>query len=565
MPTLREQFWDPVAGFGVTFRTMFKKVVTEQYPFEKVPTAPRFHGRHQLNRWPDGLEKCIGCELCAWACPADAIYVEGASNTEDERFSPGERYGRVYQINYLRCILCGLCIEACPTRALTMTNEYELADDNRADLIYTKSDLLAPLLPGMERPPHPMRLGDDEGDYYRGTVRREAGRRPGGGVVVIAFWILAPIMVLAALGILFVRKAVHAALLLAVVMLSLSVLYLVLEAPFLFAVQIIVYTGAILMLFLFVLMLVGVDASDSVVETIRGQRLFAIIGGLILGVTLVVGVSQMTLGTVVGLGEANKAGNIEALANILFSRYVFAFEVTSALLITAAVGAMVLAHRERLTPKPTQADLAAQRVRDYAETGLHLGPLPPPGVFARHNAVDTPALLPDGTAAEASVSRVLAARGTVRSAPRDVEAVQRSIDYAPDGRRRRGRRTSARPARGAAGSSGQARTRPRKGPLMDSVTPFIVLSAILFTIGAVGVLTRRNAIVVFMCVELMLNACNLALVAFAKQHGNLDGQVAAFFVMVVAAAEVVVGLAIIMTIFRTRRSASVDDASLLKY
>ena len=177
--SLKEQFWDPVAGFGVTFRTMFKKVVTEQYPFEKMPTAPRFHGRHQLNRWPDGLEKCIGCELCAWACPADAIYVEGASNTDDdgERFSPGERYGRVYQINYLRCILCGLCIEACPTRALTMTNEYELADDNRADLIYEKSDLLAPLLPGMEQPPHPMRLGDDEGDYYRGTFKAPAVRR----------------------------------------------------------------------------------------------------------------------------------------------------------------------------------------------------------------------------------------------------------------------------------------------------------------------------------------------------------------------------------------------------
>ncbi len=143
---------------------MFKKVVTEQYPFEKMPTAPRFHGRHQLNRWPDGLEKCIGCELCAWACPADAIYVEGASNTERrQRFSPGERYGRVYQINYLRCILCGLCIEACPTRALTMTNEYELADNNRADLIYEKSDLLAPLLPGMEQPPHPMRLGRRRG------------------------------------------------------------------------------------------------------------------------------------------------------------------------------------------------------------------------------------------------------------------------------------------------------------------------------------------------------------------------------------------------------------------
>jgi len=251
-----------------------------------------------------------------------------------------------------------------------------------------------------------------------------------------AFYVLAPIMVLAALGILFVRKAVHAALLLAVVMMSLAVLYAVLEAPFLFAVQIIVYTGAILMLFLFVLMLVGVDASDSVVETIRGQRVLAVVLGLALGVTLVLGLGQISLGTVVGLEDANDGGNIQALANILFSRYVFAFEVTSALLITAAMGAMVLAHRERLTPKATQASLAAQRIRDYAEHGTHLGPLPAPGVFARHNAVDTPALLPDGTASALSVSRVLAARGTVRSAPAladDIEGVQRSLDGLPGG------------------------------------------------------------------------------------------------------------------------------------
>jgi NADH-quinone oxidoreductase subunit I len=169
---------DQVRGFGVTFRTMFKKVVTEQYPEQKkgedpsVPIAPRFHGRHLLNRHPDGLEKCIGCELCAWACPADAIYVEGADNTDGERFSPGERYGRVYQINYLRCIFCGLCIEACPTRALTMTNEYELADVSRESLIYEKQDLLAPLLEGMAPAPHPMAEGTDEQDYYRGRVSR---------------------------------------------------------------------------------------------------------------------------------------------------------------------------------------------------------------------------------------------------------------------------------------------------------------------------------------------------------------------------------------------------------
>ena len=132
---------------------MFRKLETEEYPEVKRPTQPRFHGRHQLNRHPDGLEKCVGCELCAWACPADAILVEGARTTTPTggagRFSPGERYGRVYQINYLRCIFCGLCIEACPTRALTMTNFYELADNNRADLIFTKEQLLAPLQEGM--------------------------------------------------------------------------------------------------------------------------------------------------------------------------------------------------------------------------------------------------------------------------------------------------------------------------------------------------------------------------------------------------------------------------------
>ena len=251
----------------------------------------------------------------------------------------------------------------------------------------------------------------------------------------MTFWIIAPVVVLAALGILVVRKAVHAALLLAVVMIGLAIFYAVLEAPFLFVVQIIVYTGAILMLFLFVVMLVGVDASDSVVETIRGQRLMAVGLGLLLGVVLVLSLAQVSLGAAVGLGAANAGGNVENLANILFGRYVFAFEATSALLITAAIGAMVLAHRERLTPRATQSSMAAQRMRDYAATGKHLGPLPAPGVFARHNAVDTPALLPDGTMSEASINRVLSARGTVRSAPAladDIVEVRRQLGEASD-------------------------------------------------------------------------------------------------------------------------------------
>ncbi len=160
----------PVAGFGVTFSSMFRPTVTEQYPFEKVPTQPRYHGRHQLNRYADGLEKCIGCELCAWACPADAILVEGANNSPDAQYSPGERYGRVYQINYLRCIFCGFCIEACPTRALTMGNDYEITGPTREGMIYEKQDLLAPLAPGMLAPPHPMVEGSDDDDYYRNEI-----------------------------------------------------------------------------------------------------------------------------------------------------------------------------------------------------------------------------------------------------------------------------------------------------------------------------------------------------------------------------------------------------------
>ena len=228
------------------------------------------------------------------------------------------------------------------------------------------------------------------------------------------FWLLAPIMVIAALGLLFAKKAVHAALCLAVVMISLAILYAVQNASFLFVVQIIVYTGAIMMLFLFVLMLVGVESSEAVKETIRGQRFVATIIGLIFGLTAVLAIGQTVTGSVKGLDVANTNGNPYGLAELLFGKYVLAFEFTSALLITAAVGAMVLAHKELLVPRQTQAEIAARRMREYAESGRHPGPLPTPGVFARHNAVDTPALLPDGTPLEASIASSIVARGQLR-------------------------------------------------------------------------------------------------------------------------------------------------------
>ena len=244
-----------------------------------------------------------------------------------------------------------------------------------------------------------------------------------------AFWTLAPIMVVAALGLVFARKAVHAALCLAVVMISLAVLYAAQGAPFLFAVQIIVYTGAIMMLFLFVLMLVGVDSDESLRETIVGQRAVTAVVGLAFGVVMVTVVGQAVSSQVVGLDSANEFGNVEGLAALMFGPYVLAMQFTAALLITAVLGAMVLAHQESLVPRRSQGDLAAQRMRDYAATGRHPGNAPTPGVFARHNAVDTPALLPDGTPLEESISSSIVQRGQVRDGyDDDIDTVRRQLE-----------------------------------------------------------------------------------------------------------------------------------------
>jgi NADH-quinone oxidoreductase subunit J len=230
----------------------------------------------------------------------------------------------------------------------------------------------------------------------------------------VLFWIIAPLAVIGAVGLVLSRKAVHSALFLAVTMIGLAILYIALEAPFLGVVQIVVYTGAIMMLFLFVIMLIGVDASDSRVETIRGQRAAAALAVLGVIVLLVAVTGRAALPDPVGTAEAAPEGNVYAIADLIFGRYIWAFETAAAVLITAAVGAMALTHRERLTRRYTQRELSERRFRE-GDPREAAGP-PVPGVYARHNAVDTPALLPDGTPAEASVSPVLVARGAARQA-----------------------------------------------------------------------------------------------------------------------------------------------------
>ncbi len=229
----------------------------------------------------------------------------------------------------------------------------------------------------------------------------------------VVFWICGALAVIGGLGMLFSRKAVHSALFLAMTMVNLAILYISLQAQFLGMVQVIVYTGAVMMLFLFVLMIVGVDASDSLVETIKGQRWASILIALGFAILLIGAIGNGLAGTQAGsLDTANNAfgGNVQGIAHLIFTRYVLAFEVTSALLITAALGAVVLAHRERHTPKPTQKEMSIERFK----LDTHPGNLPAAGSYARHNAVDTPALLPDGAAAEISVPGPLRSRGSLR-------------------------------------------------------------------------------------------------------------------------------------------------------
>ena len=222
----------------------------------------------------------------------------------------------------------------------------------------------------------------------------------------VLFWVLGTVAVLGAVGVVSAPKAVYSAMFLATTMIVLAVFYIAQGALFLGVVQVVVYTGAVMMLFLFVLMLIGVDSSESLIETIRGQRVAAIVVGLGFGVLIIAGVGSVSVNGYTGLAEANAGGNVEGLAVLIFTKYLWSFELTGALLITAALGAMVLAHRERFERRKTQRELAHERF----QPGGHPTTLPNPGVYARNNAVDIAARLPDGSASELSVSAILQKR-----------------------------------------------------------------------------------------------------------------------------------------------------------
>jgi NADH-quinone oxidoreductase subunit J len=238
----------------------------------------------------------------------------------------------------------------------------------------------------------------------------------------VTFYLLATLALIGALGVVMAANAVYCAMSLALTMIVLAVIYMIQDALFLGVVQIVVYTGAVMMLFLFVLMLIGVDSAESLVETLRGQRAAAVAAGLGFGIVLIAGIGNVSTHGFAGLTQANAEGNVQGLAALIFTQYLWAFELTSALLITAAIGAMILAHRERFERRKTQREMSIERFGP----GGYPTPLPGPGVFARHNAVDTPARLPDGSPSRLSVPAVLELRPVEG---RDLPAPNRSNGF----------------------------------------------------------------------------------------------------------------------------------------
>ena len=242
-------------GFGVTLKQVFKKPITQQYPEFKRPVYPRYRGRHRLHKHENGLEKCVGCSLCAAACPADCIRVVPAENTPENRVSAGERYARIYEINMSRCIFCGYCELACPFDAITLGNDFEISEHNRDDLIYTKDILLAP----------PMkRVPVADADSLRHADPLLQGPLVVANFLVWVVWVVAAFACLAsALAVVSFRNPFYSALSLIGNLASLAVLFLLLSGEFVAAGQVLVYGGAVMVMFLFVIAYLGDRSEDS--------------------------------------------------------------------------------------------------------------------------------------------------------------------------------------------------------------------------------------------------------------------------------------------------------------
>ncbi len=361
-----------LAGLGVTFKFMFAKKPTIQYPSQKKKHAPRFHGLHELRRYGDGKERCIGCELCSSVCPANAITVIGAENTPEDRRSPGERYAQRYEIDELRCIFCGMCEEACPTDAIVLTPRFEMSEYRRGALIYGKDRLLVPEHAGTgvcARRPSQRHSGGfgarcghqiDRGMERRlrchlardrfENARKRLGRR------MIEFYILAAVLIASAVFVVTARKAVYSVVGLLVHFAALAIMYFSLAAEFLAVIQIIVYSGAILMLFLFVIALLSSGVAPFSLGPNRLPRIAApavfgvvvILGFLIYAVARIPGVTIRTGAAgappIAGpVGTANVFGSVSNFGRALFTTNLLPFEITAFILMVAVIGVILLA------------------------------------------------------------------------------------------------------------------------------------------------------------------------------------------------------------------------------
>ncbi len=337
---------DPAKGFAVTLRHLFRKPVTEQYPEYKRPVYPRFRGRHRLHRHENGLEKCIGCSLCAAACPADCIRVVAAENDPQDRVSPGERYARIYEINMARCIFCGYCEIACPFDAITLGNDYELSEISRDALIYTKEMLLEP--PVRRTPaqdPDEFDRGAQDGSLPRRArhVPGLRGQREQGAEVVTAviFYLAGAGALGSAIAVVTQRNPFLAALALILHLAALATLFLVLQADFLAAAQVLVYAGAVMVMFLFVIAYLGERAELELRRGSIGATL-AVAAGLAILLETIIAVSSSSgvLGTPAEVSES--FGSPASVGKVFFTSYQVAFELVSIVLLVGAVAGVVL-------------------------------------------------------------------------------------------------------------------------------------------------------------------------------------------------------------------------------